>query len=102
MKIVVIGGTGRIGSRVVQRLSEAGHEAVAAAPQTGVDILSGKGLDEAMAGTSVVVDLTNSRTFTGEAPLAFFRTAGTHLIASDRRSRRVAWFAQSDYARPRP
>lgn len=86
MKIVVIGGTGRIGSRVVQRLSEAGHEAVAAAPQTGVDILSGKGLDDAMAGTSVVVDLANSPTFTGEAPFEFFRTAGSNLITAEKKA----------------
>jgi uncharacterized protein YbjT (DUF2867 family) len=83
MKIVVIGGTGRIGSKVVQRLRDAGHEAVAASPSTGVDILSGKGLDEAMAGAAVVVDLANSPTFTGEAPTEFFRTAGKHILAAE-------------------
>lgn len=60
MKILVIGGTGRIGSKVVARLRDQGHEAIAAAPATGVDILSGAGLDAAMSGVRVVVDLANS------------------------------------------
>jgi uncharacterized protein YbjT (DUF2867 family) len=86
MKIVVIGGTGRIGSKVVQRLRDAGHEVVAASPQTGVDILTGAGLDAAMAGAAVVVDLANSPTFVGEAPVTFFRTAGQNLLAAEARA----------------
>jgi uncharacterized protein YbjT (DUF2867 family) len=60
MKIVVIGGTGRIGSKVVEKLKEKGHEAIAAAPNTGVNTITGEGLKEAMAGTQVVIDLANS------------------------------------------
>ncbi|HVI58884.1 MAG TPA: NAD-dependent epimerase/dehydratase family protein, partial [Luteimonas sp.] len=71
MKIVVIGGTGLIGSQVVTRLQAQGHEAIAAAPSTGVDILSGEGLDVAMAGTHVVVDLSNSPSFEGAAVMDF-------------------------------
>ena len=78
MKIVVIGGTGLIGSKVVQRLRDAGHEAVVAAPSTGVDILTGAGLEDAMAGTDVVVDLANSPSFEAQehkiGPLIGFET----------------------------
>lgn len=86
MKIVVIGGTGLIGSKVVERLRNAGHEALAAAPATGVDILSGAGLDEAMAGTSVVVDLANSPSFEAQAALDFFQTAGRNVLAAEARA----------------
>ncbi|MGH8174126.1 MAG: SDR family oxidoreductase [Rhodanobacteraceae bacterium] len=83
MKIVVLGGTGRIGSKVVARLREEGHEVIAAAPTTGVDILTGDGLDSAMAGTRVVVDLSNSPSLEGDAALAFFQTAGRNVFAAE-------------------
>lgn len=83
MKILVIGGTGRIGSKVVARLRAQGHEALAAAPATGVDILSGEGLDAAMAGTAVVVDLANSPSFEDAAAMEFFRAAGRNIAAAE-------------------
>ncbi|GAA0392890.1 SDR family oxidoreductase [Streptomyces luteireticuli] len=84
MKIAVIGGTGLIGSQVVKNLSTAGHEAVPHSKSTGVDIIGGQGLDEAVAGAGVVVNLTNSPTF-DEASLAFFRTSMDNLLAAARR-----------------
>ena len=81
MKIIVIGGTGLIGSKVVERLRAAGHEAIVAAPATGVDIPKGAGLDEAMAGTVVVVDLANSPAFDAKTALKFFETAGRNVLA---------------------
>lgn len=86
MKIVVIGGTGLIGSKVVQRLRDAGHEAVVAAPSTGVDILTGAGLEDAMAGTDVVVDLANSPSFEAQAALDFFQTAGRNVLGAEARA----------------
>jgi uncharacterized protein YbjT (DUF2867 family) len=83
MKIVVVGGTGLIGSKVVARLCAQGHEAIAAAPSTGVDVITGEGLDAAMAGTNVVVDLANSPSFEDAAALEFFRTAGRNLLAAE-------------------
>jgi uncharacterized protein YbjT (DUF2867 family) len=83
MKIVVIGGTGRIGSRLVASLQRLGHEAVPAAPETGVDTLTGKGLAEVLAGAQVVADLANSPSFADEAVLAFFQTAGHNLLAAE-------------------
>ncbi|MGH3410704.1 MAG: NAD-dependent epimerase/dehydratase family protein [Streptosporangiaceae bacterium] len=71
MKVTVIGGTGLIGSQVVRKLTEAGHEAVPAAPSTGVDLITGEGLDAAMDGAEVVINLANSPTF-DEASLDFF------------------------------
>ncbi|MFF8995157.1 SDR family oxidoreductase [Streptomyces sp. NPDC014983] len=81
MKVAVIGGTGLIGSQVVEKLNAAGHEAVPCSKSTGVDVLSGQGLDEAVAGADVVVNLTNSPTF-DEASLAFFRTSMDNLVAA--------------------
>ncbi|MBD3003072.1 MULTISPECIES: SDR family oxidoreductase [unclassified Streptomyces] len=81
MKFAVIGGTGLIGSRVVENLNAAGHEAVPHALSTGVDIISGQGLDEAVAGADVVVNLTNSPTF-DEASPAFFRASMDNLLAA--------------------
>ena len=81
MKIVVIGGTGLIGSQVVANLQGRGHEAVAAAPSTGVDTITGAGLAEALAGADVVVDVANSPSFEDDAVMEFFRTAGTNLLA---------------------
>jgi uncharacterized protein YbjT (DUF2867 family) len=83
MKIVVIGGTGRIGSKVVRRLRDRGHEVIAAAPQNGIDVLTGEGLEAAMVGTRVVVDLANSPSFEDEASLHFFRMAGLNLLAAE-------------------
>ncbi|MEU5597790.1 NAD(P)H-binding protein [Streptomyces sp. NPDC020298] len=81
MKFAVIGGTGLIGSQVVKQLNAAGHEAVPHSQSTGVDIISGQGLEEAVAGADVVVNLTNSPTF-DEASLAFFQTSMDNLLAA--------------------
>jgi uncharacterized protein YbjT (DUF2867 family) len=81
MKIAVIGGTGLIGAKVVRILTSAGHDAVPHAQSTGVDLLSGQGLPEALAGADVVVNLTNSPTF-DEASPAFFRTTTDNLLAA--------------------
>ncbi|MFF3784131.1 SDR family oxidoreductase [Streptomyces sp. NPDC001933] len=81
MKIAVIGGTGLIGAQVVKDLNAAGHEAVPHSKSTGVDVISGQGLDEAVAGAGVVVNLTNSPTF-DEASPAFFRTSMDNLLAA--------------------
>ncbi|GAB2863678.1 SDR family oxidoreductase [Actinoallomurus bryophytorum] len=83
MKIVVIGGTGLIGSRLVTNLREHGHEAVAAAPSTGVDTLTGEGLAGVMAGASVVVDVANSPSFEDAAVLEFFQTSTRNLLAAE-------------------
>jgi uncharacterized protein YbjT (DUF2867 family) len=82
MKIVVIGGTGLIGSKVVERLKKAGHEAIAAAPNTGVDTITGEGLAEVLSGADVVVDVANSPAF-DESAVAFFDTAGKNLAAAE-------------------
>ncbi|MFE6778742.1 SDR family oxidoreductase [Streptomyces sp. NPDC057702] len=81
MKLTVIGGTGLIGSQVVRKLTAAGHEAVPAAPSTGVDLLTGAGLEPALAGADVVVNVANSPTFDA-ASLDFFRTSMTNLLAA--------------------
>jgi uncharacterized protein YbjT (DUF2867 family) len=83
VKIVVIGGTGLIGSKVVRNLRELGHDPVAASPGTGVNTLTGVGLREALAGSDVVVDLANSPSFEDAAVLEFFRTAGRNLLAAE-------------------
>jgi uncharacterized protein YbjT (DUF2867 family) len=83
MKIVVVGGSGLIGRKVVARLRGKGHEVLAASPSSGVDTLTGKGLAPALAGASVVVDLANSPSFEEQAVLAFFRTAGRQLAAAE-------------------
>ncbi|GGO29182.1 SDR family oxidoreductase [Micromonospora parathelypteridis] len=81
MKIAVLGGTGLIGSQVVKILQTAGHEAVPLALSTGVDLLTGQGLSEALAGAEVVVNLTNSPTFDDASP-AFFQTTMDNLLAA--------------------
>jgi uncharacterized protein YbjT (DUF2867 family) len=83
MKIVVIGGTGLIGSKVVQKLEQKGHQAIAAAPNTGVNTITGKGLAEALAGAEVVVDVANSPSFEDQVAMEFFQTAGRNLIAAE-------------------
>src|ERR1700756_1835178 len=80
MKIVVIGGTGLIGSKLVTKLREHGHEAVAAAPNTGVNTLTGEGLAEALKGASVVVDVSNSPSWDDAAVLNFFETSTRNLL----------------------
>ncbi|MDF6042673.1 NAD(P)H-binding protein [Streptomyces sp. JH14] len=84
MKIAVLGGTGRIGSQVVKKLRAAGHEAVPHSLSTGVDVITGQGLEEAVAGVDVVVNLTNSPTFDDASP-AFFRTSMDNLLAAGRK-----------------
>ena len=83
MKIVVIGGTGLIGSKTVAILRQRSHEVVAASPNTGVDTITGQGLKEAMAGTQVVIDLANSPSFEDRAVLKFFETSGRNLLAAE-------------------
>jgi uncharacterized protein YbjT (DUF2867 family) len=83
MKIVVIGGTGLIGTKVVKRLRQIGHEVVAASPDSGVNTITGEGLAEALAGAQVVVDLANSPSFEDSAVLKFFETAGHNLLAAE-------------------
>ncbi|MGP3991559.1 SDR family oxidoreductase [Streptomyces sp. 3N207] len=83
MKVVVIGGTGLIGSKVVAGLGEHGHEAVAAAPNTGVNTLTGEGLAEVLKGASVVVDVSNSPSFEDGAVMEFFRTSTANLLKAE-------------------
>jgi uncharacterized protein YbjT (DUF2867 family) len=83
MKIVVIGGTGLIGSKVVQKLKQKGHEVVAAAPNTGVNTITGEGLADALAGAQVVVDVSNSPSFEDQAAMDFFQTESRNLTAAE-------------------
>ena len=83
MKIVVIGGTGLIGSKTVAILRQGGHEVVAASPKTGVNTITGEGLKEAMAGAQVVIDLANAPSFEDRAVLEFFETSGRNLLAAE-------------------
>ena len=83
MKIVVIGGTGLIGSKLVKKLREHGHEALAASPNTGVNSVTGEGLRDALKGSSVVVDVTNSPSWEDAAVLKFFETSTRNLLASE-------------------
>ena len=83
MKIVVIGGSGLIGSKLVGRLRQHGHEAVAASPRSGVNALTGEGLAEALKGAQVVVDVANSPSFEDKAVLEFFETSTRNLLAAE-------------------
>ena len=85
MKFTVAGGTGLIGSQVVRKLTASGHGVFTAAPSTGVDLLTGEGLDRALEGAEVVINLANSPTF-DEASLDFFRTSMTNLLAAGKRA----------------
>jgi uncharacterized protein YbjT (DUF2867 family) len=84
VKIVVIGGSGLIGSKVVKTLSEAGHDAISASPRSGVDASTGRGLAEALAGADVVVDVSNSPSFEDAAVLAFFESSSRNLARTER------------------
>ncbi|WP_315832229.1 SDR family oxidoreductase [Bradyrhizobium prioriisuperbiae] len=83
MKIVVIGGTGLIGTRTVANLRARGHEVVAASPKSGINSITGEGLNEALAGAQVVIDLANSPSFEDSAVLAFFEASGRNLAAAE-------------------
>jgi uncharacterized protein YbjT (DUF2867 family) len=84
MKIVVIGGTGRIGSSVVRRLEAQGHNPVPASPDTGVDTVTGEGLADAMRGADVVIDVSNAPVWDDDAVLEFFTTSTRNLLAAER------------------
>jgi len=86
MKVVVIGGTGLIGSKLVAKLGAHGHEAVPASPQTGVDTVTGAGLDDALAGADVVVDVSNSPSFADDDVMAFFVTTTTNILEAEKRA----------------
>ena len=83
MKIVVIGGTGLIGSKTVAILRQGGHEVVAASPNSGVNTITGEGVKEAVAGAQAVIDLANSPSFEDKAVLEFFETAGRNLLPAE-------------------
>ena len=83
MKIVVVGGTGLIGSKVVDKVKERGHEAIAAAPNTGVNTITGEGLKDVLTGAQVVIDLANSPSFEEKAVMEFFETSGRNLLAAE-------------------
>src|SRR5918999_4512779 len=83
MKIVIIGGTGLIGSKVVARLREQGHEALPASPDTGVNTITGEGLGQALTGADVVIDVSNSPSFDDAAVLRFFETSTGNLLAAE-------------------
>jgi uncharacterized protein YbjT (DUF2867 family) len=83
MKIIIIGGTGLIGSKLVSKLRDRGHDAVPASPNTGVNTISGEGLSEALAGADVVIDVSNSPSFEESAVLKFFETSTGNLLAAE-------------------
>jgi uncharacterized protein YbjT (DUF2867 family) len=83
MRIVVIGGTGLIGSKTVAILRRGGHDVLAASPNSGVNTITGEGLEEALAGAEVVIDVANSPSFEDEAVMEFFQTSGRNLLAAD-------------------
>ena len=83
MKIVVVGGTGLIGKKVVSNLLQRGHEVVAAAPSSGVNTITGEGLAEALAGAQVVVDVANAPLWDDKAVMEFFETSGRNLLAAE-------------------
>ena len=83
MKIVVIGGTGLIGSKLVEKLRKGGHEPLAASPDTGVNALTGEGLAEALEGAQVVVDVANAPAWDDAAVLDFFQTSSRNLLAAE-------------------
>ncbi|MCX4579627.1 SDR family oxidoreductase [Streptomyces sp. NBC_01571] len=84
MKVVVIGGTGLIGSKLVSKLAEHGHEAVPASPNSGVNTLTGEGVAEVLRGAQVVVDVSNSPSFADDDVMEFFRTSTTNLLKAEK------------------
>lgn len=84
MKIVVIGGSGLIGSQLVNKLSQLGHEVIPASPATGVNTITGEGLSEVLLGTDIVVDVANSPSFEDKAVMDFFETSGRNLLAAEK------------------
>jgi len=82
MKVVIIGGTGLIGRKLATKLQSAGHHVVAASPSSGVNSLTGEGLEEVLTGANVVVDVTNSPSFEDEAVMDFFRSSTGHLLSA--------------------
>src|SRR5689334_9260289 len=83
MKILVIGGSGLIGTKLVSNLRQAGHEVIAASRSTGINVLTGEGLTKAMTGVDVVVDVSNSPSFEDKPVLEFFETSGRNLAAAE-------------------
>ena len=83
MKIVVIGGSGLIGTKLVSRLRQKGHEVVAASPNSGVNTITGQGLADALSGAQVVVDVANSPSFEDRAVMDFFQASGRNLLAAE-------------------
>jgi uncharacterized protein YbjT (DUF2867 family) len=83
MKIVVIGGSGLIGTKVVNRLRQAGHQVIAASPATGINTITGEGLSEALKDTDIVIDLANSPSFEEKAVMEFFQTSGRNLLGAE-------------------
>jgi len=83
MKIVVIGGSGLIGSKLVSSLEKLGHQVIAASPQSGVNTITGEGLEDALKGADVVVDVANSPSFEDNAVMEFFQTSGKNLLAAE-------------------
>src|SRR5260370_8035422 len=83
MNIIVIGGTGLIGSKVVKNLRDKGHEVVAASPSKGINAVTGEGLAQALAGAEVVVDVANAPSWEDKAALEFFETSGRNLLAPE-------------------
>lgn len=86
MKIVVIGGTGLIGSKLVKKLNELGHETVAASPSKGINTITGEGLEKALKDTNVVVDVANSPSFEDKAVLEFFKTSNGNLLPAEKKA----------------
>jgi uncharacterized protein YbjT (DUF2867 family) len=86
MKIVVIGGSGRIGSRLITKLRDKGHQALNASPSTGVNTLTAEGLDDVLVGAQVVVDVANSPSFEEKAATEFFETSGRNLFAAEKKA----------------
>ncbi len=86
MKIVIIGGTGLIGTKTANQLRQVGHEVVQSSPSTGVDTLTGEGLDEVLKGADVVIDVTNSPSFEPQTVLDFFETSTRNILAAEKRA----------------
>jgi len=86
MKIVIIGGTGLVGTKVAEKLGKRGHTVIAGSPATGINSITGEGLDEAMSGTDVVIDLSNSPSFEDGPVMDFFQTSGHNLVTAEKKA----------------